>query len=263
MVSRRKFLKTLGIGSVVPSLAIAQQTEAQRESKRSRWQMLFANPEMEVAPFKPDPKSWNDSIVTVAWIGQSTVLINFFGTKIITDPVFSKRIGFNLFGIATFGPKRLVAPALTVEELPPIDLILLSHAHMDHLDLPTLRRLDRNIPIVMAKNTSDVIDGLSRKTVFEMDWGEKKKVRDIEIEALKVKHFGWRFPWEEDRSKGNWEGRSYNAYLIIKNDKRILFGGDTSYQEFFKELSKRDIVVDLAIMPIGAYDPWIHNHCIS
>jgi L-ascorbate metabolism protein UlaG (beta-lactamase superfamily) len=261
MISRRKFLQALGIGTIVPGTVLSQRNEKQAELKRSRWELLFANPETAISNHKPDPKTWNDSAITTAWIGHATVLINFFGTKIITDPVFSERIGINVLGLTTIGPKRLVAPALSFEELPPIDLILLSHAHMDHLDVPTLRRFDPKIPIVMAKNTSDVIDGLSFKTVIEMDWGENQKLLDVTLEAVQVKHFGWRLPWEEDRSKGNWDGRSYNAYVLSKNGKRILFGGDTSYQEFFQDLARRKIEVDLAMMPIGAYDPWIHNHC--
>jgi L-ascorbate metabolism protein UlaG (beta-lactamase superfamily) len=261
MISRRKFLRALGIGTFVPGTVLSRQSENHPGLKRSRWELLFANPETVISKHKPDPGSWSDSTITAAWIGHATVLINFFGTKIITDPVFSERIGINVLGLTTVGPKRLVAPALSFEELPPIDLILLSHAHMDHLDLPTIQRFDSKIPIVMAKNTSDVIDGLSFRTVIEMDWGENQKVLDVAFEAVQVKHFGWRFPWEEDRSKGNWDGRSYNAYVISKNGKKIFFGGDTAYQEFFLELAKRKIEVDLAMMPIGAYDPWIRNHC--
>ncbi len=222
--------------------------------------MIFGSPDTVKPEFTPNPASWNDSTITAAWIGHATVLINFFGTKIITDPVFSGRVGLNLLGLATLGPKRLVAPALSIKELPPIDLILLSHAHMDHLDIPSLGQFDRSIPVVMAKNTADVLENLGRKEVYELDWGETVAVGGLEIEALQVKHFGWRFPWEDDRSRGVWTGRSYNAYLLSKNGRHIVFGGDTAYQEYFKEMRKRNIPVDLAIMPIGAYDPWIFNH---
>jgi len=166
----------------------------------------------------------------------------------------------DVFGLFTLGPKRLIAPALSFEDLPAIDLILLSHAHLDHLDLPTLEKFDPKIPMVMAKNTLDVIDGLGRLEVHELDWGETTGIGDVEIEALQVKHFGWRYPWENDRSKGYWNGRSYNAYLISKNGRHIVFGGDTAYQEYFKEIGKRNLPIDLAIVPIGAYDPWISNH---
>lgn len=208
----------------------------------------------------PTPKSWDDSTITAAWIGHATVLINFFGTRIITDPVFSERIGIKLLGAFPVGPKRLVAPALSIDELPPIDLILLSHAHMDHLDFPSLRRFNKNIPMVVAKNTKDLLVDRGWKEIHELDWGERLDVAGVRLEALRVRHFGWRFPWESDRSRGDWNGRSFNAYLITKNDKNIVFGGDTAYQEYFKTLAERNIPIDLAILPIGAYDPWIHVH---
>lgn len=186
--------------------------------------------------------------------------MNFFGTTIITDPVFSEKIGLNLLGLMTLGPKRLVAPALRIDELPPIDLVLLSHAHMDHLDFPTLRRMDKALPVVMAKNTSELLRGRGWRNITELDWGENTTFNGITIEALRVQHFGWRFPWEQDRSKGYWNGRSYNAYLLSKNGKYILFGGDTAYQEYFKSLAERNIDIELAMMPIGAYNPWIRVH---
>jgi L-ascorbate metabolism protein UlaG (beta-lactamase superfamily) len=245
------------LGIAVPGTLIGQE----RQLKRSRWDLIFGGGETTKPKFKPEPLTWSDNTITAAWIGHSTVLINFYGTKIITDPVFSNRIGLNILGLASIGPKRLVEPALAIDELPPIDLILLSHAHMDHLDLPSLTQFKTDIPLVLSKNNVDVIDGLSRKEVHELDWDEKTTVCGIEIEAIQVKHFGWRWPWEEDRSRGNWSGRSYNAYLLKKNDKYILFGGDTALQDFFRVVGERGITVEVAMMPLGAYDPWIQNHC--
>src|SRR4051812_27010068 len=101
-----------------------------------------------LAPFAvPQPQSWNDQRVTAAWLGHSTVLINFQGFRIITDPVLFPRIGIRLPGF-TLGPKRQTAPALTVRQLPPIDLILLSHAHFDHLDTRTLHRFGGSSAVV-------------------------------------------------------------------------------------------------------------------
>src|SRR5229473_1280170 len=91
---------------------------------------------------KPEPAKWSNGQVTLAWLGHATVLINFFGVKILTDPVLFPRIGIRLPGF-TIGPKRLTAPALEFDELPEIDLILLSHAHFDHFDTKTLHRLSR------------------------------------------------------------------------------------------------------------------------
>src|SRR6184192_1100987 len=99
---------------------------------------------------KPEPLKWNDTEVTAAWIGHATVLINFFGIKIRTDPVLFPRIGIRLPGF-TIGPKRFTAPALEFHELPKIDLVLLSHAHFDHFDLRTLRCFDENTSVISAR----------------------------------------------------------------------------------------------------------------
>ena len=91
------------------------------------------------APAKPRPNEWPNDRLTAAWLGHATVFLNFFGITILTDPVLLRRIGIPL-PFTAIGPKRLTAPALAISELPPIDLILLSHAHFDHLDWRTLRR---------------------------------------------------------------------------------------------------------------------------
>ncbi|MBI4548261.1 MAG: MBL fold metallo-hydrolase [Ignavibacteriae bacterium] len=256
MLSRRTFLSALGLSLLRSSKLFSDQ----EQRKRSWKDIIFSDHEIAPAPERPHPASWDNSGLTVSWIGHATVLINFFGTTIITDPVFSDRIGINILNLFIIGQKRLVSPALAFEGLPPIDVILLSHPHMDHLDLPTLRRFKRTIPIVMAKNTSDILWRRGWKHIHEVDWGETMIMAGVSIEALKVKHFGWRYPWEQDRSRGNWKGRSFNAYLLSKNGRNIVFGGDTAYHEYFKQLAERNISIDLAMMPIGAYDPWVFAH---
>lgn len=211
----------------------------------------------------PAPETWLDSDITAAWIGHSTVLINFFGTWILTDPVLFDTIGVYFLGM-TFGPNRYSAPALELEEMPKPDIVLLSHAHMDHMDYKTLLNLTDKFPgqidCITAYNTKDVIHELQWKSLQEIDWNEECSLQEINFKALEVKHFGWRFPWEKDRSKGFFEeGRSYNAYLIEKNGRKILFGGDTAFSEKFLSIKNEEI--DIAIMPIGAYNPWRHNHC--
>lgn len=255
--TRRKFLAALGAGLVTPTILLPDDGKA----RRSRWDMIFSSYNTEPASLTPQPLTWSDNGITAAWIGHATVFLNFYGTKIITDPVFSRKIGINILGLTTIGPNRLVEPALRFEELPPIDLILLSHAHMDHLDVPSLAKFSRDIPMVLAKNTMDVIDHLGWKHAVELDWGESVDIGGLIVEGLRVKHFGWRYPWETDRSRGNWAGRSFNGYLLSKNGRHIVFGGDTAYHEHFKSLGERNLAIDLAVMPIGAYDPWIQNHC--
>jgi L-ascorbate metabolism protein UlaG (beta-lactamase superfamily) len=193
---------------------------------------------------RPDPSTWDDGTITAAWIGH----------------VFSERIGLNVGGLFTIGPRRLVHPAMRYEDLPELDFILLSHAHMDHCDIPSLERFKRTTPLIIAANTYDVIEALEFQTVYMLDWGKWTEVAGVHIEALEVKHFGWRYPWEHDRSRGYRDGRSYNAYVLTRNGRSIVFGGDTAFHENFTALRRRPHPIDLAIMPIGAYDPWITNH---
>ena len=205
---------------------------------------------------KPQPWSWNDGQVTAAWIGHATVLINFFGIKILTDPVLFPRIGIRLPGW-TIGPKRLTAPALKFHELPRIDLILLSHAHFDHFDLRTLHRFDKDTSVITAPNTADLLRWTRFRNVTELRWGETKVLNigsqrqaSIAISAFEVKHWGAR--------KQRDDHRGYDGYVIERNGRRILFGGDTAMMDNFAKLRQP---IDLAIMSIGAYNPWIHSHC--
>ncbi len=229
---------------------------------------VFLKSDIKAAPriklnFKPEPSKWNDNDLTIAWIGHSTILMNFFGKWILTDPVLFNSIGVYFFG-GSIGPSRITPPALEIDEIPKPDMILVSHAHMDHMDYPTLKAFAEKYPeqidLVVAYLNKDVINNLPWKSISVLDWNDEIEIQDTRIKANEVKHFGWRFPWEKDRSRGFMkDGRSYNAYLIERNDKKVLFGGDMSLHEKLRPLKNENI--DVAIMPIGAYNPWIRNHC--
>ncbi len=207
------------------------------------------------ASVKPEPSKWSDAQVTLAWIGHSTVLLNFFGVTILTDPVLFPRVGIRLPGF-TIGPKRLTAPALSFDESPKIDLILLSHAHFDHLDLRTLRCFDESTSVITARATTDLLQGTRFSQVTELDWDQSKRFStaagEIEITAFPVKHWGART--QRDTYRG------YNGYLIERSGRRIIFAGDTAMTESFAE-RRRHGVIDVAIMSIGAYNPWMQSHC--
>lgn len=250
MLNRRKFLRN-GIVATVGSLLFPNYVIPKADAKNS------------ILKYKPDPIQWEETQINVAWIGHSTVLINFYGTIILTDPVLLNRVGVYIAGVS-WGPSRLTPPALDINEIPRPDIILLSHAHMDHMDYPTLKKIINRFPnqidAITAYLTKDVIADLKWKSLKTMDWGDEYEINEIKFSALEVQHFGWRFPWEKDRSRGYMkDGRSYNAYLIEKNGKSILFGGDTRNTDKLKVLSNKNI--DLALMPIGAYNPWSHAHC--
>ncbi len=204
------------------------------------------------APRKPNPKAWPNKGLHAAWLGHSTVLVKADGFTFITDPVLSDRAGLS-FGPLTLGVKRRVASALTFGDLPPIDLILLSHAHMDHLDTPSLRKLEgKGTRVVMAPETSDLIRAHRYAAVDELRWDQEIRVGEATIRAFAVNHWGARM--RTDTYRG------YNGYVIEAANRRILFAGDTAITDHFRSV-KRSKPVDLAIMPIGAYNPWIRFHC--
>ena len=116
----------------------------------------------------------------ITWIGHATVLLRVGDLTILTDPVLSNRVGVGL-GLITGGPHRLIAPALSVRELPPIDLILVSHAHFDHLDRPTLCRLPKETPVITAHHTLDLIRDLGFRRIAELQWGESIEVSGVNI----------------------------------------------------------------------------------
>jgi L-ascorbate metabolism protein UlaG (beta-lactamase superfamily) len=155
----------------------------------------------------------------------------------------------------TIGPKRFTAPALQFDELPQIDLILLSHAHFDHFDLRTLGCFDETTRVITARATSDLLKRTRFSNITELDWGESKTLSsaagEVVIGTFPVKHWGART--QHDTHRG------YNGYLIERKERRIIFAGDTAMSESFAEL-RRDGPIDVAIMPISAYNPWIQAH---
>ena len=204
------------------------------------------------APFVPHPKRWPDHGLHATWLGHSTVLIKIDGFTILTDPVLGERCGVRV-GPVTVGIKRLVEPALVRSQLPHIDLILLSHAHFDHFDRPTLRSLARSgTSVVTALNTSDLLRVRRYKSVHEIGWGERVRVGPLSISGIRVNHWGARLRTDTHRG--------FNGYLIETRHHRVVFGGDTALTDSFRAI-RGTRPVDLAIMPIGAYDPWIHVHC--
>src|SRR5262249_37417981 len=162
----------------------------------------------------------------------------------------NSRVGADTF-LGTIGAKRFIAPALKARQLPAIDLVLLSHAHMDHLDPATLRALPGAPRAVTAKATADLLAGTKLKDVRELAWNEKARVStshgDLEIQAFEVNHWGAR--WKVDNYRG------YNGYVIAREGKKIIFGGDTAWTESFRSLRSQG-PYELGIMPIGAYKPW-------
>lgn len=205
--------------------------------------------------FKPAPETWDSNRITACWLGHSTVLLNFYGLNILTDPVLFKRIGADAL-VGTIGPKRLIAAALKPAQLPNIDLVLLSHAHMDHMDMASLRALPGSPRSVTAHDTADLLHETKLKHPKALRWGESAILStpngDVAVSAFEVKHWGAR--WKVDRYRG------YNGYILEREGKKLIFGGDTAWTSSFGSLRARG-PFEMAMMPIGAYKPWICSHC--
>src|SRR6266571_1767859 len=177
--SRRKFLNyTLtGIGATAGIGSWWIGASHRRGPRWARETIADTRRNILPAPVRPSPQNWSDNEITLCWLGHATVLINFYGIRILTDPALGNRIGVSL-GIGTAGPKRYVAPALGLKELPPIDVLLLSHTHMDHMDLPTLTHFAPATFTVTAKLTSDVLAGARLKQVTELPWNGRISYRN-------------------------------------------------------------------------------------
>src|SRR5256885_3495125 len=184
---------------------------------------------MTPAPHKPAPASWSDEQLTVAWLGHATVLINFYGTWLLTDPALCARIGVQVGPALTVGPRRLVRPALTARELPALDAVLVSHAHMDHCDLGTLRQLPRTPHAVVQRGNRDLVRRFPRTSALA--WGESVEVGGARIESIEVNHWGARKLTDKQRG--------YGGFLIEKRGRALVFGGDTAYTRAFAGLRER------------------------
>jgi L-ascorbate metabolism protein UlaG (beta-lactamase superfamily) len=213
--------------------------------------------EIPTAPHTPTPASWSDNAITLAWLGHATVLINFYGVRILTDPTLFRRIGVD-FGLGSLGPLRLVQCALDAEALPEIDLVLVSHAHFDHLDTPSLAAVHgTSLPAaVMAAGTSDLLPRTHYASVRELRWNDAATIAtprgDVLVRSIEVKHWGARV------RRDTWRG--YTGWIVEREGKKLLIGGDTAATAVFRD-HRRFGPFEAAVMPIGAYDPWIFNHC--
>jgi L-ascorbate metabolism protein UlaG (beta-lactamase superfamily) len=211
--------------------------------------------EVPAAPHKPTPASWSDNAITLAWLGHATVLINFYGVRILTDPALFPRIGVDL-KVGSLGPLRLVNCALAPHELPDLDLVLVSHAHFDHLDTPSLAAVPGKPTAVMAAATSDLLPRDNYSSVSELRWNQSAKIAtrhgEVLVRSIEVKHWGARI--QRDTYRG------YTGFTLEREGRKLLIGGDTAMSRAF-EAHRRLGPFDAAIMPIGTYDPWIRNHC--
>jgi L-ascorbate metabolism protein UlaG (beta-lactamase superfamily) len=194
--------------------------------------------------------------VTVTWIGQSTVLWQVNGLNILTDPHFGPRAS----PLAFAGPRRLVPLPVTLDSLPRIDVVLISHNHYDHLDRGTVQALDRQPggpPLFLVPLGVDLwMRGEGIRNVQRMDWWDRHPVPapggDLLVHLVPVQHWSRRSVW--DRNATLWGGFVVEA-TVDGQALRLLFAGDTGYSPDFKVLGKRFTTFDFAAIPVGCYQP--------
>ncbi len=200
-------------------------------------------------PASPSPQTIQSIAdhLTITFVNHATFLIQFPGYNILTDPVWSDRAS----PYSWLGPKRYREPGIPLENLPPIDLILLSHNHYDHLDVQTLRKLNHKFSpkVLVSMGNKSLIQSLGIVEVEEMDWWEDQKVDDrIKITFTPAQHFSARGLW--DRYRTLW-----GSFYIQHTNQDVYFGADSGYATHFKDIKNRLGAPDIAILGIGAYDP--------
>lgn len=185
--------------------------------------------------------------VRVSWVGHATFLIQTATANVLTDPIWSPRAS----PVAWAGPLRLTQPGLAFEELPPIDIVLLSHDHYDHLDAATIRRIAgtfRDVQWVAPLGHSALLEQLGARVVHEIDWWGTAEIVDTRITAVPAQHWSRRVRTRPGE-------RLWCGFVIDAEPGPIFFGGDSGYGPMFRDIGNRLGPFAINILPIGAYDP--------
>ena len=195
---------------------------------------------------------------TITWVGHATFLIQIAGLNILTDPHFTERASpFNFAG-----PSRTTPVGLKIEDLPKIDLIIISHNHYDHLDKQTIQQLIKkqqdNQPLILVPlKLKKLLEKFGAKNVQELGWWDNTILKNIKIHSVPVQH--WSKRSFTDTNKSLWCG-----WVIDAPNYRTFFCGDTGYSKDFGLIQKKFKYMDLSLIPIGAYAPrWFmkYHHC--
>jgi N-acyl-phosphatidylethanolamine-hydrolysing phospholipase D len=187
------------------------------------------------------------SVPTVTWIGHATLLVQLGHATFLTDPTWSDRPS----PVPFLGPRRYVEPGLEIDELPPIDFVVISHNHYDHLDLPTLRSLAKRNPetlFYVPLGNASLLQQQGIDNVEELDWGQTAVYKGVTIHCLPSQH--WSKRSLTDDHKALW-----SSWAVTGAERRFYFAGDTGYFSGFQAIGSRLGPFDLVALPIGAYEP--------
>ncbi len=206
-----------------------------------------ALPAGHVLPAEQAREDWarGDDVDRLLWLGHAAFLMRLGGKTLLIDPYLSA-----FAGPGRFGPRRFAPPGLPVELLPPIDALLITHNHYDHLDTATLARLPRRgrIEVIVPLGLGPFFAGWGFRRVTQLDWYDAERVGDVEITALPAIH--WSKRGLADGCRSLWCG-----YALSTAEFRLYFSGDTGYGPVFTEIGARLAPFDLALIGIGAYEP--------
>jgi L-ascorbate metabolism protein UlaG (beta-lactamase superfamily) len=183
----------------------------------------------------------------ISWLGHATFLINVSGTTILTDPFLNEFAS----PISWAGPRRFVDPGISLENLPQIDIMIVSHNHYDHLDEKTIDSLDNKdrIHVLVPLGLRSFFTERGYKNVTEADWYESVTIENIQLTSIPSVH-------DSARSTNDHNKTLWSAWAIESPERKILFIGDTGYSEvIFKDAGNKHGPFDYAILPIGAYEP--------
>lgn len=238
----KKFLNPIptgeaGFGMFIPILKEYLNNKVENTPKRT------------LGPFKTDTSIYQTppkSGLRVTWIGHSSLLIEIDGKRILTDPVWSERVSFLSF----MGPKRFFEAPLPLSELPPLDAVLISHDHYDHLDKETIKYFaEKAIPFFCSKGVGDHLEnwGILRHLISELDWGDSVMITyDCILTATPARHFSGR--GIIGRNETLW-----SSFVIKTPQHNIFFGADSGWFPGFKEIGDAFGPFDLTMLEIGAY----------
>jgi N-acyl-phosphatidylethanolamine-hydrolysing phospholipase D len=187
------------------------------------------------------------NVPTVTWVGHATLLVQMEQVTFLTDPTWSDRPS----PLPLIGPKRYVRPGLDMDDLPPIDFVVISHNHYDHLDLPTLQALafrNADTRFFVPLGNGDLLRHQGITNVVELDWGQTAVFERVTIHCLPSQHWSKRNLTDNNRAL-------WSSWAVTGNEQRFYFAGDTGYFPGFKKIGNHLGPFDLVAVPIGAYEP--------